>query len=113
MQGHDGYPNDRVFLKEGSLNAIVWDPASRLMKDPDVHDLGTRKIEKIGDNQYKMALSRNQDYGIKPGDYITVSHHTLCVLPQAPRPCSDSNPTFRVHEKQCMLVPSLASQLDK
>lgn len=75
MQGHDGYPNDRVFLKDGSLNAIVWDPATRLMKDPDVHDLGTRKIEKIGDNKYKMTLSHTQEYGIKPGDYITVSHY--------------------------------------
>ena len=79
MQGHDGYPNDRVFLKDGSLNAIVWDPATRLMKGPDVHDLGTRKIEKIGENQYKMTLNYAQDYGIKPGDYITVSHHAVCV----------------------------------
>lgn len=82
MQGHDGYPNDRVFLKDGSLGcAVVFDPVTRLMKDPDVNDLCTRKIEKIGENRYKMTLSRNQDYGIKPGDYITVSHRSLVCMP--------------------------------
>ncbi len=72
-QGHDGYPNDRVFLKDGSVNAIIWDSATRLMKDPDVHDFGTRSVEKIGPNQYKFTLSHTQDYNIRPGDYITVS----------------------------------------
>lgn len=73
-QGHDGYPNDRVFLKDGSVNAIVWDPATRLMKNPDVHDFGTRCVEKLGENQYKFTLSHSQEYHINPGDYITVSH---------------------------------------
>ncbi|CAL8471749.1 g11291 [Coccomyxa elongata] len=72
VQGHDGYPNDRVFLQGGSLaGAVVWDPVTRLMKDPDVHDLRTHKAEKIGDNRYKLKLDYAQDYGINPGDYIT------------------------------------------
>ncbi|EIE21526.1 pectin lyase-like protein [Coccomyxa subellipsoidea C-169] len=78
VHGHDGYPNDRVFLKDGSVNAIIWDPATRLMKDPDVHDFGTRSVEKIGPNQYKFTLSHTQDYNVRPGDYITARSADGC-----------------------------------
>ncbi|KAK9918085.1 hypothetical protein WJX75_001097 [Coccomyxa subellipsoidea] len=71
VHGHDGYPNDRVFLTGRSINATIWDPVTRLVKDPDLHDLRTRKIEKIGPNRYKMTLEGRQEYNINPGDYLT------------------------------------------
>lgn len=98
-QGHDGYPNDRVFLKDGSVNAIIWDPATRLMKGPDVHDFGTRCVEKLGENQYKFTLSHSQEYDIKPGDYITVSRFYALHLRHA---------SFRFHNFATQFAPGRA-----
>lgn len=81
-QGHDGYPNDRVFLRDNcSLNATVFDPYTRLMKGPDKHDLRTTKLEKTGDNQYKLTLPDPQDNEMNPGDYFTVSNETFLDPP--------------------------------
>ena len=95
MQGHDGYPNDRVFLTGRSINATIWDPVTRLVKDPDLHDLRTRKMEKIGPNRYKMTLEGRQEYNINPGDYLTVSHPEC-----PPRPPLPSSTTLRLFNQR-------------
>lgn len=73
LQGHDGYPNDRVLLgRQGATNfGIAFDPATRLMRDALCDDFGMSNVEKIGENQYKFRAPYIRE-NVKVGDLITV-----------------------------------------
>ena len=71
-QGCDNYPNDHIFLQGKSLNAIVWEADTGLMKGPATGDCITNPVEKIGDNQYQFTVPWiREDMAV--GDIITVS----------------------------------------
>ena len=70
-QGCDNYPNDHIFLQGKSLNAIVWEADTGLMKGPATGDCITNPVEKIGDNQYQFTVPWiREDMAV--GDIITV-----------------------------------------
>jgi hypothetical protein len=79
LQGHEGFPNDRIFLSGNSLNATVWDADTGLMTEPGCDDLGTEAVEKTGDNQYKIRLPFARD-NLQVGNVITVSQAcSMCL----------------------------------
>lgn len=77
-QGCDNYPNDHIFLVGKSLNAILWEADTGLMKGPATGDCITNPVEKIGDNQYQFTVPWiREDMAV--GDIITVREASQLV----------------------------------